>query len=110
MVTLERLRTVYEDSQGTEKARRRHMTTDHSTERAQAPQPARADSMSKERRYALGVTALALAMALSMLDQVIVGTALPTIVGDLGGLNELSWVVTAYLVTSSATTPLWGKL
>ena len=37
-------------------------------------------------------------------------TALPTIVGDLGGLNHLSWVVTAYLLTTTASTPLYGKL
>jgi EmrB/QacA subfamily drug resistance transporter len=40
----------------------------------------------------------------------IVGTALPRIVSDLGGLNHLSWVVTAYLLTSTASTPLWGKI
>jgi EmrB/QacA subfamily drug resistance transporter len=61
-------------------------------------------------RYAIGVLALSLGMVLSLLDQVIVGTALPTIVGDLGGVKDLAWVVTAYLVATSATTPLWGKL
>ena len=54
--------------------------------------------------------ALMLGMLLAALDQTIVATALPTIVGDLGGLNHLSWVVTAYLLTSTAVTPLWGKL
>lgn len=49
-------------------------------------------------------------MLLSALDQSIVGTALPRIVSDLGGLNQLSWVVTAYLLTSTASTPLWGKI
>lgn len=49
-------------------------------------------------------------MLLAALDQGIVGTALPRIVSDLGGLNKLSWVVTAYLVTSTAVTPLWGKI
>lgn len=49
-------------------------------------------------------------MLLSALDQSIVGTALPRIVSDLGGLNHLSWVVTAYLLTSTAATPLWGKI
>src|SRR4029453_15964244 len=38
------------------------------------------------------------------------GTALPRIVSELGGLNQLSWVVTAYLLTSTASTPLWGKI
>ena len=49
-------------------------------------------------------------MLLFALDQGIVGTALPRIVSELGGLNQLSWVVTAYLLTSTATTPLWGKI
>jgi EmrB/QacA subfamily drug resistance transporter len=49
-------------------------------------------------------------MLLAALDQTIVATALPTIVGDLGGLSQLSWVVTAYLLTSTATVPLYGKL
>lgn len=47
---------------------------------------------------------------LAALDQSIVGTALPRIVSDLGGLEHLSWVVTAYLLTSTASTPLWGKI
>ena len=51
-----------------------------------------------------------LAMVLASLDQTIVSTALPTIVGDLGGLNSLAWVVTAYLLTSTVSTPLYGKL
>ncbi len=49
-------------------------------------------------------------MLLAALDQSIVGTALPRIVSDLGGLDKLSWVVTAYLLTSTASTPLWGKI
>ena len=49
-------------------------------------------------------------MFLAALDQSIVGTALPTIVSDLGGLEHMSWVVTAYLLTSTASTPLWGKM
>jgi EmrB/QacA subfamily drug resistance transporter len=49
-------------------------------------------------------------MLLAALDQGIVGTALPRIVSDLGGLDKLSWVVTAYLLTSTAVTPLWGKI
>jgi EmrB/QacA subfamily drug resistance transporter len=54
--------------------------------------------------------ALALGMLLAALDQTIVATALPTIVGSLGGLNRLSWVVTAYLLASTASTPLYGKV
>ena len=48
--------------------------------------------------------------ALGALDQSIVATALPRIVGDLGGLAHLSWVVTAYVLASTATMPLYGKL
>ena len=53
---------------------------------------------------------LMLAMLLASLDQTIVATALPTIVGDLGGLEHISWVTTAYLLASTASTPLYGKL
>ncbi|MGF1427678.1 MFS transporter [Kitasatospora sp. LaBMicrA B282] len=56
------------------------------------------------------IGALLLALLLAALDQTIVSTALPTIVSDLGGLEHLSWVVTAYLLASTAATPLWGKL
>jgi EmrB/QacA subfamily drug resistance transporter len=53
---------------------------------------------------------LMLVMFLAALDQTIVATALPTIVGDLGGLSHISWVVTAYLLAQTAVTPLYGKL
>jgi EmrB/QacA subfamily drug resistance transporter len=53
---------------------------------------------------------LVLVMLLASLDQTIVATALPTIVGDLGGLKDLSWVVTAYLLAQTVVTPLYGKL
>ncbi|MGI8577915.1 MAG: MDR family MFS transporter [Nocardioidaceae bacterium] len=49
-------------------------------------------------------------MFLGALDQSIVGTALPTITSELGGLSKLSWVVTAYMLTATAVTPLWGKI
>jgi EmrB/QacA subfamily drug resistance transporter len=62
------------------------------------------------RQLKIILGALMMTMLLAALDQTIVSTALPTITSDLGGLNELSWVVTAYLLTSTATTPLWGKL
>src|ERR671928_1335965 len=54
--------------------------------------------------------ALMITMMLAMLDNMIVGTAMPTIVGELGGLEHLSWVVTAYTLATAASTPLWGKL
>ncbi|MEY9930723.1 EmrB/QacA subfamily drug resistance transporter [Catenulispora sp. GP43] len=51
-----------------------------------------------------------LAMLLSQLDGLIVGTAMPTIVRDIGGLDHMSWVVTAYTLTTACSTPVWGKL
>jgi EmrB/QacA subfamily drug resistance transporter len=54
--------------------------------------------------------ALVLVLLLAALDQTIVSTALPTIVGDLGGIQHLSWVVTAYLLTSTVSGPIYGKL
>ncbi|MCG7210117.1 MDR family MFS transporter [Streptomyces arenae] len=61
-------------------------------------------------RVRVSIAALLLGMLISALDQTIVSTALPTIVSDLGGMSHLSWVVTAYLLASTAATPLWGKL
>jgi hypothetical protein len=61
-----------------------------------------------QRRLWLIFGGLLLGLLLASLDQTIVPTALPTIVGDLGGWNELSWVVTAYLLASTASTPLWA--
>src|SRR5262245_66593420 len=54
--------------------------------------------------------ALMLAVLLAALDSTIVATALPTITSELGGLNQLSWVVTGYLLASTISTPLYGKL
>jgi EmrB/QacA subfamily drug resistance transporter len=62
------------------------------------------------RHILLVVSGLMLVLLLAALDQTIVSTALPTIVGDLGGLNHLSWVVTAYLLAVTVVTPLYGKL
>jgi EmrB/QacA subfamily drug resistance transporter len=53
---------------------------------------------------------LSTAMLLAALDQTVVATALPTIVGEMGGLSHLSWVVTAYLLTSTVAVPLYGKI
>jgi EmrB/QacA subfamily drug resistance transporter len=54
--------------------------------------------------------ALLLVMLLASLDQTIVSTALPTIVGEFGGLEHLSWIVTAYMLATTIVTPLYGKL
>src|SRR5258708_40117115 len=54
--------------------------------------------------------ALFLVLLLAALDQTIVSTALPTIVGELGGLTHLSWVTSAFLLAQTAVTPLYGKL
>jgi EmrB/QacA subfamily drug resistance transporter len=62
------------------------------------------------RRVLVVIGALLLGMFLAALDQTVVATALPTIVGDLHGASHLSWVVTAYLLASTVSTPLWGKL
>ena len=62
------------------------------------------------RRQNAVFAAVALGMLLAALDQTIVSTALPTIVGDLGGLAHLSWVVTGYALATAASTPIWGKL
>jgi EmrB/QacA subfamily drug resistance transporter len=62
------------------------------------------------RRLGLVMSALMLVMLLASLDQTIVSTALPTIVGELGGLEHISWVVTAYLLAITVVTPLYGKL
>jgi EmrB/QacA subfamily drug resistance transporter len=61
-------------------------------------------------RLRVVIGALLLVMLLASLDQTIVSTALPTIVGDLGGLEHISWVVTAYLLAITVVTPLYGKL
>ncbi|NUR60932.1 MAG: MFS transporter [Catenulispora sp.] len=61
------------------------------------------------RQVALITVGVLTGVLLSALDQTVVGTALPRIVGDIGGLSKLAWVVTGYLITSMAATPLWGK-
>jgi len=63
-----------------------------------------------KKRVLLIFSGLLLGMMLASLDQTIVATALPTIVGDLGGIDHLSWVITAYLLAETVSTPLYGKL
>ncbi|MER5951999.1 MDR family MFS transporter [Streptomyces sp. NPDC001904] len=72
-----------------------------SGEQVKQPQP---------RSVRVVLMALMIAMLLAMLDNMIVGTAMPTIVGDLGGIEHLSWVVTAYTLATAASTPIWGKV
>src|SRR5271163_3077051 len=62
------------------------------------------------RRVLIIIGALLLGMFLAALDQTIVSTALPTIVADLHGASHLAWVVVAYLLAATVSTPLWGKL
>jgi EmrB/QacA subfamily drug resistance transporter len=62
------------------------------------------------RRVLVIISALMLGMFLAALDQTIVSTALPTIVADLHGASHLAWIVVAYLLAATVSTPLWGKL
>lgn len=62
------------------------------------------------REILLVMSGLMVAMLLAMLDNMIVAPALPTIVGDLGGLEHLAWVTTAYILGTAVGTPIWGKL
>ncbi|MFD9500639.1 DHA2 family efflux MFS transporter permease subunit [Streptomyces sp. NPDC060035] len=75
-----------------------------------SPQPLAPGEGRSRRSVLVAIGALLLGMLLAALDQTIVSTALPTIVSELGGLDHLSWVVTAYLLAATAATPLWGKL
>ncbi len=63
-----------------------------------------------QREVLVVLPGLMLAMMLAMLDNFIVGTAMPRIVGELGGLAHLSWVVTAYVLGTTVSTPIWGKM
>jgi EmrB/QacA subfamily drug resistance transporter len=66
--------------------------------------------MDEQPRVGVVFTGLILVMLLAALDSTIVATALPTIVGDLGGLEHISWITSAYLLAQTAVTPLYGKL
>jgi EmrB/QacA subfamily drug resistance transporter len=72
--------------------------------------PGVAAASGRKREILIVLPGLLLALILAMLDQTVVSTALPRIVGDLGGVTHLSWVVTAYVLASTVTTPLYGKL
>src|SRR6201996_9347032 len=77
---------------------------------ATAPGASPEPSTKMRREILVVLPGLLLAIILAMLDQLVVSTALPRIVGDLGGVTHLSWVVTAYVLASTITTPLYGKL
>jgi EmrB/QacA subfamily drug resistance transporter len=74
------------------------------------PRPEAAEETETGARLHVVIGALMLSLLLAALDSTIVATALPTIVGDLGGLDQYSWVVTSYLLTFTVSTPLYGKL
>ncbi len=71
--------------------------------------PAATPAVSERRGILIVFSGLVLVMLMAGLDSTIVSTALPTIVGDLGGLSHISWVVTAYLLAQTAVTPIYGK-
>src|SRR3984957_8386896 len=81
-------------------------------EGSRVPQAAAGEALPDlgRRRILLIIGALMCGMLLAALDQTIVSTALPTIVGDLKGGSHIAWVVTAYLLATTVSTPLWGKL
>jgi EmrB/QacA subfamily drug resistance transporter len=75
-----------------------------------AAAPAAGAGNGPRREVLIVLPGLLLAIIIAMLDQLVVATALPRIVGDLHGLNHLAWVVTAYILASTVSTPLYGKL
>ena len=74
----------------------------------QSPVSTRPPASARHVRWAL--LGVMLAMLLSMLDNMVVGTSMPTIVRELGGFDHLSWVVAAYTLAIAVSTPVWGKL
>ncbi|MGH4033287.1 MDR family MFS transporter [Actinomycetota bacterium Odt1-20B] len=78
------------------------------TEGAAAAAAGAAEPQPRSLRVVL--MALMITILLAMLDNMIVSPAMPTIVGDLGGMEHLSWVVTAYTLATAASTPIWGKV
>jgi EmrB/QacA subfamily drug resistance transporter len=76
---------------------------------SQAPTDSPAEPALSHRQILVIMSGLMMGIFLASLDQTIVSTALPTIVGDFHRSDLLSWVITAYLLASTATTPLWGK-
>ena len=80
------------------------------TEQAIAAQPITAFNQLRGRQMAIAMAGVLLGLLLSRSDSTIVGTAMPRIIADLGGLEHYAWVATAYLLTSTAAVPIFGKL
>ena len=80
------------------------------TDNQAAAPPAAGVPTGPKREILIVLPGLLLTLIIAMLDQLVVSTALPRIVGDLGGLNHLAWVVTAYILASTITTLFYGKL
>jgi EmrB/QacA subfamily drug resistance transporter len=81
-----------------------------SVSQAKPQQPPQGPQAAQPRSVRVVLAALLIAIMLAMLDNMIIGTAMPTIVGELGGVEHLSWVVTAYTLATAASTPIWGKV
>lgn len=77
---------------------------------ANEPESAESSGAMTHREVLVVIGGLMVGLFLAALDQTIVSTALPTIVGELGGIQQYSWTVTAYLLTATASTPLYGKI
>ena len=83
--------------------------TEHATPSARAATSAESD-FHPDRRFWAVYASLLVVMFLSAMDQTIVGTALPTIVGDLGGAAHMAWILTAYTLAITVAMPVYGKL
>ena len=77
---------------------------------AQIAQAERTDEQKQHRNILLVFAGLVMTMLLASLDQTIFSTALPTIVGELNGVNEMLWVITIYILASTIMLPIYGKL
>jgi EmrB/QacA subfamily drug resistance transporter len=84
--------------------------TDAMPQQAPEQTPQQGQEQYPDKQLRIVLPGLMLAMLLAMLDNMIVGTAMPRIVGELGGLAHMSWVVTAYVLGTTVSTPIWGKL
>jgi EmrB/QacA subfamily drug resistance transporter len=89
-------------------AKTKGQTVQETSAPPRAPEPAGLGF--SHRQILVTMSGLVIAMLLAMLDNMIIAPALPTIVGDLGGLTHLSWVTTGYILATTIATPIWGKL